>query len=72
MDRAHLSVFLTTLGLLFYVLLVHFEPWLPVVLVAFLILHVIYFYMVYAVLRFGKPSGYTFEDRMYEDYEVEP
>lgn len=72
MDKAHFSVFLTTLALLVYVVVVHYEPWLPIVLGAFLVLHVFYFYMVYAVLRYGKPSGYTFDDRMYEDYDVKP
>jgi hypothetical protein len=72
MDKAQLSVFLTTLVLLIYVVIVHYEPWLPVVLGAFLALHAFYFYMVYAVLRHGKPSRYTFDDRMYEDYDVKP
>lgn len=72
MDKAHFFVFLTTLALLVYVVVVHYEPWLPVVLAAFLILHVLYLYMVYAVLRYGKPSGYSFDDRMYEDYDVKP
>ncbi|MCS6978544.1 MAG: hypothetical protein N2050_09030 [Flavobacteriales bacterium] len=72
MDRAHFSVFITTLALLVYILLTHYEPWLPIVFGAFLGLHVLYFYMIYTVLRHGKASAYTFEDRMYEDYEVKP
>ncbi len=26
-------------------------------------------YMVYVVLKYGKPSGYTFEERFYDDVE---
>ena len=26
-------------------------------------------YMVYLILRFGKPSKYTFEERFYDDYD---
>lgn len=72
MDKAHFFVFLTTVALLVYVVIIHYEPWLPLVMAAFLMLHGLYFYMVYVVLRYGKPSGYTFDDRMYEDFDVKP
>lgn len=26
-------------------------------------------YMVYVILKYGKPSGNTFEERFYEDYD---
>jgi hypothetical protein len=28
-------------------------------------------YMAYVVLKYGKPSGYTFEERFYDDMEPE-
>lgn len=60
-------IFITTALLFVYVAMARFESLWHWVFALFLILHVALVYMVYAVLKNGKPSSYTFKERFYDD-----
>lgn len=39
------------------------------IIAMFILSPFIVIYMVYVVLKYGKPSGHTFEERFYDDYD---
>lgn len=40
-----------------------------VIIAMFILSPVVVIYMVYVVLKYGKPSQHTFEERFYDDYD---
>jgi len=72
MEKVSLSITVTTLGLLFFVILCS----LPVSL-SFLQLYLFaligsLLWMVITILKNGKPSSHTFDDRFYDDADLGP
>lgn len=56
-----------------YVLLFHSSPLMGVpdefIIAMFILAPFVVIYMVYVVLKYGKPSNHTFEERFYDDYD---
>ncbi len=69
MKKVPLVIFIATLYALFF----QATPFIgipdDVIFAMFLLSPFIVLYMVYVVLKFGKPSSYTFEERFYDDYD---
>ena len=40
-----------------------------IIIVLFLLSPLLVFYMAYVILKFGKPSGHTFDERFYDDWD---
>jgi len=71
MKRPAVIIFLATLYLLFF----HASPILDVpnwaIIALFILSPIVVIYMVYVILKYGKPSKYTFEERFNEDHGYE-
>ena len=56
-----------------YVLLFHSSPLIGIpdefIIAMFILSPVVVIYMVYVILKYGKPSGHTFEERFYDDFD---
>ena len=56
-----------------YVLLYHSSPIVGLpdefIIGMFIFAPIVVIYMVYVVLKYGKPSSHTFEERFYEDFD---
>ena len=68
MKRPAVIIFLATLYLLFFNASPH--PDVPnwVIITLFILSPIV---VIYVVLKYGKPSKYTFEERFYEDHNYE-
>ena len=66
------TVIVITLATL-YVLLFHSSPLMGIpdefIIAMFILSPIVVIYMAYVILKYGKPSGHTFEERFYEDYD---
>ena len=66
------TVIVITLATL-YVLLFHSSPLIGIpdefIIAMFILSPIVVIYMAYVILKYGKPSGHTFEERFYEDYD---
>ena len=69
MKRPAVIIFLATLYLLFFNSSPH--PDVPnwAIIALFILSPIVVVYMVYVVLKYGKPSKYTFEERSYDDLD---
>lgn len=69
MKKPGVIIFLATI----YAMVFNASPYLDIppsiILLMFALSPFIVAYMVYVVLRYGKPSKYTFKERWYEDVE---
>ena len=69
MKRSVLVITLATL----YVLLFRSSPLMGIpdefIIATFILSPVVIIYLVYVILKYGKPSGHTFEERFYEDVD---
>jgi len=69
MKKPTIVIFLATL----YVLLFHSSPFMGIpdelIIAMFILSPFIVIYMVYVVLKYGKPSAHTFEEKFYDDYD---
>ena len=69
MKRPAVIIFLATLYLLFF----HASPHLNVpnwvIIALFILSPIIVIYLAYVILKYGKPSKYTFEERFYDDFD---
>jgi len=56
-----------------FVILFNASPYLgipdEVIIAMFILSPVVVIYMVYVILKYGKPSQHTFEERFYDDYD---
>ncbi len=70
MRKVSVVVTIVSLFALFYQL----SPFIGVgddaILFMFSISPVLVVYMAYVILKYGKPSGKTFDEQFYEDYDV--
>ena len=66
------TVIVITLATL-YVLMFHSSPLMGIpdefIIAMFILSPIVVIYMAYVILKYGKPSGHTFEERFYEDYD---
>jgi hypothetical protein len=58
-----------------YLILFQLSPYIGVpeeaIIAMFILSPFIVIYMAYVILKYGKPSKYTFEERFYEDHDYE-
>ena len=71
MKRPAVIIFLATLYLLFFNASPHLDVPNWVIITLFILSPFVVIYMVYVVLKYGKPSKYTFEEQFYEDHNYE-
>lgn len=71
MKRPAVIIFLATLYLLFF----HASPILDipnwVIIALFILSPLVVISLAYVILKYGKPSKHTFEERFYEDHNYE-
>ena len=71
MKRPAVIIFLATLYLLFF----HASPVLDVpnwvIIALFILSPLVVIYIVYVILKYRRPSKYSFEERVYEDQVYE-
>ena len=69
MKRPAVIIFIATLYLLFF----HASPVLDVpnwvIIALFILSPIVVIYMAYVILKYGKASGHTFEEKFYDDYD---
>jgi hypothetical protein len=69
MKKVPFAIFATTL----YLVVFHIAPiiGIPVwiIVTMFMLSPVVLITMVYVVLKYGKPSSFTFEERFYDDWD---
>ena len=68
MKRPAVIIFLATLYLLFFNASPHLDVPNWVIITLFILSPIV---VIYVVLKYGKPSKYTFEERFYEDHDFE-
>jgi len=68
MKRPAVIIFLATLYLLFFNASPHLDVPNWVIITLFILSPIV---VIYVVLKYGKPSKYTFEERFYEDHSYE-
>ena len=68
MKRPAVIIFLATLYLLFFNASPHLDVPNWVIITLFILSPIV---VIYVVLKYGKPSKYTFEERFYEDHDYE-
>lgn len=56
-----------------YLIIFQFSPYIgaseEAIIAMFILSPFIVIYMAYVILKYGKPSGHTFEERFYDDYD---
>lgn len=56
-----------------YVLLFHSSPLMGIpdefIIAMFILSPIVVIYMAYVILKYGKASGHTFEERFYDDFD---
>ncbi|HEX6847842.1 MAG TPA: hypothetical protein VF144_12740, partial [Chitinophagaceae bacterium] len=69
MKRPAIVITIATLYLLFF----HVSPHIGIpeeaIIAMFILSPFLVIYMAYVILRYGKPSKYTFDEKFYEDHE---
>jgi hypothetical protein len=66
MKRPAVIIFLATLYLLFFNASPHLDAPNWVIITLFILSPIV---VIYVVLKYGKPSKYTFEERFYDDLD---
>ena len=69
MRNPMISIFAVSLYLLVYAVIASFTNQFQVALIMFVFSPLLIVWMVYTVLRYGKPSGKRFDEHFYEDFE---
>lgn len=69
MKKPAIIITITTLYLFFFQLSPYFRVPDEVIIAMFIFAPFLLIYMVYVVLKFGKPSKFTFEERFYDDLD---
>lgn len=71
MKKPAVVITLATLFMVFY----NLSPYIGVadefIIAMFIVSPIVVIYMAYVILKFGKPSKYTFEERFYDDVDYE-
>ena len=69
MKRPVIVITLSTLYLLFFQSSLFINIPDQVIIAMFFLSPVVVIYMVYVILKYGKPSAHTFEERFYDDHD---
>jgi hypothetical protein len=69
MKKLPVIISLVTLYALFFQLTPYIGMPVDIIFGMFLLSPLLVIHMVYAILKYGKPSKYTFEERFYDDYD---
>jgi|KBSSwiS6_1023812.scaffolds.fasta_scaffold02815_4 hypothetical protein len=69
MKTVGVVIILATLYAIFFQLSPYIGIPEKIIVVLFILSPFVVIYMVYVVLKYGKPPGKTFDERFYEDYD---
>ena len=69
MKRPAIIITVATLYLIFFYLSPHIGIPEEAIIAMFILSPFLVIYMAYVILRYGKPSKYTFDEKFYEDYD---
>ena len=69
MKNLSIVINVVTLYALFFQLTPYMDISANIIFGMFLLSPLLIIYMAYVILRYGKPSKYTFEERFYDDYD---
>jgi amino acid transporter len=69
MKKAPVAITITTLYLVLFNLAAQFGTSLQVLIGMLCIAPFLLIYMTYLILKYGKPSPYTFDERFYDDWD---
>ncbi len=69
MKKPAVIITLATLYLIFFKLSPYIGASDEAIIAMFILSPVIVIYMAYVILKYGKPSGHTFEERFYDDFD---
>jgi hypothetical protein len=69
MKRPAIIISVATLYLVFFYLSPHIGIPEEAIIAMFILSPFLVIYMAYVILRYGKPSKYTFDEKFYEDYD---
>ena len=69
MKNLSIVISVVTLYALFFQLTPYMDISANIIFGMFLLSPLLIIYMAYVILRYGKPSKYTFEERFYDDYD---
>ncbi|WP_064198044.1 MULTISPECIES: hypothetical protein [Emticicia] len=72
MKKDSFAIYLTTLFVVVYCLFIVSEMPYPFIMVAFLVLHVMVIWMVYAILKSKDEPKVTFDEKFYLDASFKP
>ena len=71
MKKPAIIIAFATLFMMFY----NLSPYIGIsdefIIAMFIVSPIILIYMAYVILKFGKPSKYTFEERFYDDMDYD-
>ncbi|MEO8862475.1 MAG: hypothetical protein ABI358_13695 [Ginsengibacter sp.] len=69
MKKLIIAIAIATIYLIIFQWLIQLNSDIAITLSMFLFAPAVIIYMVYAVLKYGKPSKYTFDERFYDDWD---
>lgn len=69
MKKVGVTIFIATLYALFFQVTPYIGIPDQVIFGMFLLSPFVVLYMAYVILKHGRPSSYTFEERFYDDYD---
>ena len=69
MKKPAVIIALATLYLIIFQLSPYIGASEEAIIAMFILSPFIVIYMAYVILKYGKPSGHTFEERFYDDYD---
>jgi hypothetical protein len=72
MKKSFIGIAIATIHIIIFQLLILLNSDLGIILFILSFAPLTIIYMVYAVLKYGKPSKYTFDERFYEDLNYTP
>ena len=72
MKKDSFAIYITTLFLVVYCLFIVFEMPYPFIMTAFLVLHIMVVWMVFAILKSNDEPKVTFEEKFYLDASFKP
>jgi len=70
MKYIKIPIIITTLLLIIYVSLPTLGVSFFIIFFFFLLMHIFYFWMIYKILKDGQPSGKTFHEQWYDDFDI--
>lgn len=69
MKKTHLAILIVTSYLIFFELAIFLDFASGIIYTMFSLSPFLVIYMVYMVLKYGKESTHTFEERFYDDWD---